>query len=43
MIYFKVLGQGYLVLGSAVKTNELLEKRSSNYSDRAHMPMLLDL
>jgi hypothetical protein len=43
MFYFKVLGQGYLILGSTVRINELLEKRSSNYSDRAPMPMLLDL
>jgi hypothetical protein len=43
MVYFTVLGQGILVLGSIAKANDLFEKRSSNYSDRAPMPMLVDL
>ena len=40
MIYFEVLGQGFLILGSLRRINDLLEKRSSNYSDKAIMPML---
>jgi hypothetical protein len=43
MIYFKIFGQGILVLGSLTRTNDLLEKRSANYSDRPNMPMLVDL
>lgn len=43
MVYFKVFGQGYLILGSTVRTSDLLEKRSANYSDRSKMPMLIDL
>ncbi|KAF9468660.1 cytochrome P450 [Collybia nuda] len=43
MVYFKVLGQGYLILGSNTRVNDILEKRSANYSDRTSMPMLLDL
>jgi hypothetical protein len=43
MVYFKVLGQGYLILGSVSKTKEFFEKRSSNYSDRPPMPMIGDL
>ncbi|KAF9548289.1 cytochrome P450 [Agrocybe pediades] len=43
MIYFEVLGQPFLVLNSLKRVNDLLEKRSSNYSDRVGMPMALDL
>ncbi|KAF9458365.1 cytochrome P450 [Collybia nuda] len=43
MVYFKVFGQGFLVLGSLTRTNDILEKRSTNYSDRPPMPMLRDL
>ncbi|KAF9466030.1 cytochrome P450 [Collybia nuda] len=43
MVYFKVFGQGYLILGSTTRTSDLLEKRSVNYSDRSKMPMLIDL
>ncbi|KAF9458367.1 cytochrome P450 [Collybia nuda] len=43
MVYFKVFGQGFLILGSLAKTTDILEKRSANYSDRPSMPMLLDL
>ena len=40
MVYFNVFGQGFLVLGSRKRTTDLLERRSSNYSDRIRMPML---
>jgi hypothetical protein len=43
MVYFKIFGQGFLVLGSPKRTNDLFDKRSANYSDRANMPMLVDL
>lgn len=43
MIYFKVLGQGFLILGSIDRTNDIFEKRSSNYADRPRMPMLLEI
>ncbi|KAF9458366.1 cytochrome P450 [Collybia nuda] len=43
MVYFKVFGQGFLILGSRAKTTDILERRSANYSDRPSMPMLLEL
>jgi len=43
MVFFKILGQPFLVLGSVEKTFDLFEKRSSNYSDRPHFPMLNDM
>ena len=43
MIYFNVLGHHFLILGSFKRTTDLLEKRSSNYSDRMRLPMLLEL
>ncbi|KAF5359346.1 hypothetical protein D9756_003621 [Leucocoprinus leucothites] len=43
IVYFKVLGQPFLLLGSSVTTSNIFEKRSSNYSDRARMPMLCEL
>ncbi|KAF4621589.1 hypothetical protein D9613_012598 [Agrocybe pediades] len=43
MVYFEVLGQPFLVLCSLKRVNDLLEKRSSNYSDRVQTPMLMDL
>ena len=43
MIYFNVLGQHFLVLGSVRRTTDLFEKRSSNYSDRMRMTMVMDL
>ncbi|KAF5354016.1 hypothetical protein D9756_007051 [Leucocoprinus leucothites] len=43
MIYFKVLGQPFLVLDSLEKTYDLFERRSSNYSDRTRLPMLNEL
>ena len=43
MVYFTVLGHKYLVLGSSERTTDLLEKRSSNFSDRPRLPMILEL
>ena len=43
MMYFNVLGQPFLVLGSLQRTTDLFEKRSSNYSDRMRLPMLVEL
>ena len=43
MIYFNVLGHHFLVLSSFERTIDLFEKRSSNYSDRMRLPMLLEL
>jgi len=43
MIFFKILGQPFLVLGSAERTYDLFEKQSQKYSDRAHFPMFIEL
>ncbi|KAF9044301.1 cytochrome P450 [Panaeolus papilionaceus] len=43
MVYFEVLGQPFLVLDTLERTTDLLEKRSSNYSDRMRLPMLIEL
>ncbi|KJA21835.1 hypothetical protein HYPSUDRAFT_140077 [Hypholoma sublateritium FD-334 SS-4] len=43
MIYFEVLGQRFLVLDTLERVQDLLEKRSANYSDRMRMPMILEL
>lgn len=43
MIYFEVLGQPFMVLGSLKRTSDLFDKRSSNYSDRMRMPMVIEL
>jgi hypothetical protein len=43
MVYFKALGQGYLILGSVSRTSDIFEKRSSIYSDRPLTPMMYDL
>ena len=40
IIYFEVVGQPFLVLGSLKRINDIMDKRSSNYSDRLTMPML---
>ena len=40
MVYFSVLGKHFLVLGSLRRVSDLLEQRSSNYSDRMQIPML---
>uniref|UniRef100_A0A8H8CLQ4 Cytochrome P450 n=1 Tax=Psilocybe cubensis TaxID=181762 RepID=A0A8H8CLQ4_PSICU len=43
MVYFEVLGQPFLVLGSLRRTTDLFDRRSSIYSDRPRMPMLIEL
>ena len=43
MIYFNVLGRHFLILGSFERTTDLFEKRSSNYSDRMRLPMMVEL
>ncbi|KAF5354009.1 hypothetical protein D9756_007056 [Leucocoprinus leucothites] len=43
IVYFKVLGQPFIILGSVQRTYDLFERRSSNYSDRNRMPMLREL
>ncbi|KAF9037735.1 cytochrome P450 [Panaeolus papilionaceus] len=43
MVYYEVLGQRFLVLGSLERTTDLFEKRSSNYSDRMRMPMVMEM
>ena len=43
MIYLNVFGQHFIILSSLQVTKDLLEKRSSNYSDRMHMTMLNEL
>ncbi|KAF5354017.1 hypothetical protein D9756_007058 [Leucocoprinus leucothites] len=43
MVYFKVLGQPFIILGGTQRTYDLFERRSSNYSDRNRMPMLREL
>jgi len=43
MVYFEVFGKSFLVLDTLEKTKDLLDKRSTNYSDRMRMPMVLEL
>ncbi|KAF9002580.1 cytochrome P450 [Cyathus striatus] len=43
IIYFEVLGQPFIVLNTLKRTNDIFEKRSSNYSDRVRMPMVMEL
>ena len=43
MIYFNVLGHHFLILGSFERTIDLFDKRSSNYSDRPRLPMMVEL
>ena len=43
MVYFNVLGQPFLVLGSLQRTTDLFDKRSLNYSDRMRLPMMVEL
>ena len=43
MIYLNVLGQHFVILNSLPVITDLFEKRSSNYSDRNHMTMLMEL
>ena len=43
MVYFNVLGRHFLILTSFERITDLLEKRSSNYSDRPRATMTLEL
>ena len=43
MIYLNILGEHYIILSSLEVVTDLLEKRSSNYSDRKHMTMVNEL
>ncbi|KAF9044304.1 cytochrome P450 [Panaeolus papilionaceus] len=43
MIYYEVLGQPFLILGTLETAQELFEKRSTNYSSRPPMHMARDL
>lgn len=43
MVYFKLLGRSFLILGSLERTSDLFEKRSPNYSDRPLNIMLSEL
>ena len=40
VMHLDVIGQPVIVLGSHEAASDLLEKRSSNYSDRAPSPMI---
>ena len=43
IIYFNILGQHFIILSDLKTTTDLFEKRSSNYSDRMRMPMVVEL
>ena len=43
IVYFSVLDKHFLVLGSLRRISDLLEQRSSNYSDRMRLPMVIEL
>jgi hypothetical protein len=43
MVYFKVFGNGFLILGSHERAYDLFERRSTNYSDRPRLVMLNEL
>jgi cytochrome P450 len=43
VVYFKVLGQPFLIVGSAETAFDLFDKRSSNYSDRPRLPMINEM
>ncbi|KAK1223032.1 hypothetical protein PQX77_014109 [Marasmius sp. AFHP31] len=43
IVHLKVFGHHTVVLNSAKVIEDLLEKRSKNYSDRPDMPMFMDL
>lgn len=43
LVYFKLLGKSFLLVGSLERAVDIFEKRSTNYSDRPHMVMLMDL
>ncbi|KAF9054723.1 cytochrome P450 [Panaeolus papilionaceus] len=41
IVYFEVLGQPFLILGTIERVADIFEKRSSNYSDRMRLPMIV--
>ncbi|KXN81909.1 O-methylsterigmatocystin oxidoreductase [Leucoagaricus sp. SymC.cos] len=43
MVYFEVMGQPFLILGSLKRTTDLFDKRSNKYSDRPRFPMLIEM
>ncbi|KAF9444505.1 cytochrome P450 [Macrolepiota fuliginosa MF-IS2] len=43
MVYFEILGQSFLVLGSPQRINDLFEKRGIIYSDRPRSIMATDM
>jgi hypothetical protein len=43
VIYLNILGQGIIILDSSEAIMDLLERRSSIYSDRPKVPMIRDL
>ncbi|XP_006456366.1 hypothetical protein AGABI2DRAFT_211278 [Agaricus bisporus var. bisporus H97] len=43
IIYFKVFGKGFLILGSLERVYDIFERRSSNYSDRPRLVMLNEM
>lgn len=43
IVYFEILGQPFLILGSLRRTTDLFDKRSSKYSNRPRFPMLVEL
>ncbi|RDB17752.1 hypothetical protein Hypma_001133 [Hypsizygus marmoreus] len=43
VVYLEVLGRPLVILNSTDAISDLLDKRSQNYSDRTHLPMLHDL
>ncbi|KAF8872112.1 hypothetical protein BD779DRAFT_1400619, partial [Infundibulicybe gibba] len=40
IMHLNILGKSIIILCSTKRTTDVLEKRSLNYSDRPHMPML---
>jgi hypothetical protein len=43
VVYAEALGTKILILGSRAAIADLFEHRSGLYSDRAHLPMKIDL
>ena len=43
IVHLNVLGQHIVILDSVEAVKELLDRRSAIYSDRPHMPMVMDL
>ncbi|KAF8588233.1 cytochrome P450 [Ramaria rubella] len=43
IVHVRTFGRSIIILNSYKAVNDLMEKRSSNYSDRPHLTMLLDL